>query len=200
MARRKSPARKKRGRTRREARRRRMTRGARRGAMPRPVQLILTTVATLIASAFFWVMALQPLLILLDTHRWQPTTCTITHSKLGVYQEGGRETYRLDLDYTFNLNGEPGIGHRYDLQPGTTTQRERLAQILYTLPLGTETDCLVDPDDLSKSVLKASLGNHLWWGMVLWLPILLISLYATLRTIRGWLRFRKKHRDMFGST
>lgn len=134
-----------------------------------PGVLLLAAVSLAAAGFMFKVAAYSPLRGLLASRSWVATPCTILQSGLESHPDSdGQTVSRLALRYTYDVGGRSFEGTRYDFGfEGFSTGEERKLRTAATLPSGTRTTCLVDPQQPERSVISRAVDGDLLsilWG------------------------------------
>lgn len=109
---------------------------------------------------FLWMIALQPLLKIMDAKSWVETPCTITKSTVE-----GNETYRIVIEYDYVFAGQQYHGDQYDFFSMATNGRTSKERVVAKYKEGTEKTCYVNPDTPTESVINRAASAHLWWGL-----------------------------------
>ncbi|MCG8455767.1 MAG: DUF3592 domain-containing protein [Holophagales bacterium] len=138
-------------------------RAARASRAPRWLAWVFCGLFALVGLALLYFMALRPLYQMAMARGWQETTCLIASSRVAASSDG--DTFRVEVSYTFELDGLTYEGDRYDFQTGNTSGREAKDRIVKGLPEGAEVRCWVDPHDPESSVISRDPGWFLLWGL-----------------------------------
>lgn len=114
-----------------------------------------------------WFMSLQPMAKVLDARNWIATPCTITMSQV-VSTSGakGGTTYRVDIHYSYDYQGQSHQGSRYKFVSGSTSGMAGKQQIVSQYPVGSQQTCYVNPNDPTESVINRGLTADVWFGMI----------------------------------
>ncbi len=129
---------------------------------------------------------------------WVETPCSIVRAKVASRSDGEGGTSRyLDVEYTYEFEGESYTSDRYDFSPSmgvsgigsaTRMMRDRARRLRkQKRPV-----CWVDPDDPASAVLERTAESLLPW----WFPTIFIlagSLFGVIGTAIWW-HARKKRR------
>ena len=95
-----------------------------------------------------------PLWRMVQAQSWQPAQCTIESASVETHpsDEGGA-TYSIAVQYVYEVGGTSYRGDRYDFSIGSTSGYDGKHAKVTELPAGKRTDCWVDPEDPTRSVL-----------------------------------------------
>ena len=126
-----------------------------------------------------WMLCIKPMSGVIASGGWTPTPAQIIDSQLvRSHSSNGSSTYRIDIQYQYNINGSRHVSNRYDFfrssmhsNVGVGAMRE----IIESLPSGTETSCLVNPANPDEAVISRSVPWFNALFMVFPLPFLFIG-------------------------
>lgn len=144
-------------------------------------------------SAMLYFMTLLPLGSVLLARGWIETPCTIVSSEVGVNRDSDGDTYKIEVEYTYDVGGREFTGQRYnfmlDMYSGG---REGKQEVVQSLPPGTQTVCHVNPNDPADAVLNRGLTADMWWGLFPF-PFFLVGSIGLL-AMTGVVKFGKQRR------
>ena len=105
-------------------------------------------------SAAFYFLTWKPIAGLVAARGWVATECVITSSRVDESQGSDGSTYRVDVHYTYQADGQSYTGDRYDFSVGHSSGYKGKARVVEALPPGSETSCYYDPDQPGRSVIN----------------------------------------------
>ncbi|HYU32195.1 MAG TPA: DUF3592 domain-containing protein [Thermoanaerobaculia bacterium] len=94
---------------------------------------------------------------------WQPVTCRVVSSQVASSSDG--DTYRVDIAYTWTVDGQEFRGSRYDFMGGSSSGYDGKAAIVAQHPPGSRTTCWVDPAHPDSAVFSRDLSWMYLFGL-----------------------------------
>lgn len=98
-----------------------------------------------------------PIWRMVEAQGWRSAQCTIESAFVETHpsDEGGA-TYSIAIQYVYEVGGTAYRGDRYDFSIGSTSGYDGKHAKVLELPRGKLTECWVDPEDPTRSVLVRS--------------------------------------------
>jgi hypothetical protein len=115
---------------------------------------------------FLAAMLLEPLLKVMDARHWKPAPCTIISSRVESHSDGDGDTYSVKIAYRYFVNNKEYTSDCYQFMGGSTSGRESKAAIVRRYPPGLETNCYVNPKNVTEAVLNPDLTSDMWYGLI----------------------------------
>lgn len=133
-------------------------------------------------AGVMYMMAIGPWLKMQAAKTWDPTPCVIIASELEIHHGDG-DTYSISVTYDYEVNGQKFTSTRYSFFSGASNSRGWREEALKKIPPGTQTQCLVDPDNPQEAVLEPGWDPDIWFVL---LPaiFLLVGLVGMLGSLR----------------
>lgn len=127
-----------------------------------------------LAALFF--ITIQPTYRSALADRWPTTQGHVVSSAMGVSQDSdGGDTYRIDIHYTYTVNGRPYESNQYDSSGTHTYSGYRAAKqaVINAHPPGTAVVVHYDPADPADAMLSTALPQ----GTIsfVWFPLIFIG-------------------------
>ncbi|RYF42509.1 MAG: DUF3592 domain-containing protein [Cytophagaceae bacterium] len=104
--------------------------------------------------------AVVPLVASFDSKTWNAAQCEVLASGLRVSGKGSgpgsskqSPGYKIDIVYTYAVNGRNYVSDRYDFYWFGSAWSEDLPEIVDEYPVGEKVDCSVNPDNPYEAVL-----------------------------------------------
>jgi len=116
------------------------------------------------AAAFYFVTFL-PLWGVTRAQSWTETPCTIVTSEVKVHDGDDGDTYSIDIQYEYTVDGLPYRGEKYHFMPGASSGRKGKQAVVDRYPVGLATSCYVNPSDPREAVINRGLTMDMWWGL-----------------------------------
>src|SRR5690606_35538149 len=116
-----------------------------------------------------WIGMVNPILEVALSMSWKPTQCTIVSSEVV-----GDDTFRIDIQYDYEFDGNKYTGNRYSFFNFKTSGKAGKEKIAALFPPGGRTICYVNPDKPGESVLDRGLSWSVLWGLF-GLPFFLVG-------------------------
>jgi hypothetical protein len=116
------------------------------------------------AAGFFlmWIGCISPLLQQFSSNDWVQVPCTILKSEIEEHRDSeGDKTFSNEISFRYDFEGQQHFGERVDFG-SISPKRKRCLEIQNQFPAGKLTDCFVDPENPSKSVLLRESGFSIW--------------------------------------
>jgi hypothetical protein len=126
----------------------------------------------LAGAAALYFMVLRPARGLLASRSWVETPCVVQASRVGESSDSDGTTYRVEVEYTYSLQGREYRSSRYNFLDFYSSGYDGKAEVVARYPPGTRTVCYVDPDDPSQAVIDRKLS---WAWLVGLVPLLFIA-------------------------
>ena len=91
----------------------------------------------------------------LAARSWEETPCRIVSSQVATSSDSdGGTTYKVDITYTYVVEGGEFRGSRYDFMTVTSSGYDGKAAVVARYPAGTKAICWVNPANRTESVLS----------------------------------------------
>ena len=135
-----------------------------------------------VVASYF--LILRPLLEVLSARNWVVTPCTIVSSRVQSHRGDDSTTYRIDILYRYEFNGEEHQSNRYTFMGGSSSGYKRKAEIVRRYPAGMRSTCFVDPRQPQEAVLERGLTRDMWFGAI---PVvfMLVGMGGLIGTLRA---------------
>lgn len=137
-----------------------------------------------IGAIFFFMLAIHPLLSIWGSADWVETPCVITRSEVI-----GRDTFRIEVDFDYEFDGQKFYGNRFKFGDMSTNGRAAHQRQAARYKVGSEQVCYVNPRNPAESVLLRESSISLWWGLFP-VPFMLIGLGTYWYIFSGRFKFR----------
>jgi Protein of unknown function (DUF3592) len=108
----------------------------------------------------------RPVARMIDAIGWTPTSCEILSSRVHATSGDDGPTYRVDITYSYLVDGRTVIGSRYKFVSGSTSGRRRKLETVERLAPGMRTPCWFDPDNPAESVIVRGPTGDLAFGLI----------------------------------
>lgn len=128
-------------------------------------------------------MTVLPLVRTASAQGWNQLACTIERSEVLSYSDSDGTTYRIDILFFYDVDGERYGSNRYSFsQIGSSSGYEGKREATERYPEGSQATCYVDPNDPTKAVLHRglTLGNLLGLFPIPFLGAGLLVMYFSL--------------------
>jgi uncharacterized protein DUF3592 len=132
-------------------------------------------VFALIGGGAFFAVFVRPMTELLAARSWRPTSCVILESRVGESTDSDGTTYRVEVLYSYTVDGRSYQSQRYGFDSWYSGGREPKQEIVAGLSPGTQTTCWVDPADPGRAVLSRAFSPRYLVGLV---PLLFFAVGA----------------------
>ena len=104
---------------------------------------------------------------IVEARGWLLETCVVTSSEVAESSgSDGGSTYRVAIEYTYQVAGQSYDGDRYNFSVGSSSGYDGKKRIVDAYPVGAEVPCFIDPHDPSRAVLNRDPGLFLLWGLL----------------------------------
>jgi hypothetical protein len=145
-----------------------------------------------IGAGVCYFVTVRPLLKVLEARDWIATPCTIVSSRVQSHRGDDSTTYRVDILYRYEVNGEEHRSSRYQFMGGSSSGRKSKAAIVRQFPPGSQRTCYVNPRNPAEAVLERGLTADMWFGAIpaVFLLVGAGGLFAMLRGKRRAIRRR----------
>ncbi len=111
-----------------------------------------------------WFIALGPWLRSRNAANWQETPCEVIWSRVESHKGDESTTYRPDIFYQYEFDGEEHRSNRYSFVTGSSSGYNAKQKIVKQYPKGRKTICFVNPDVPERAVLSRELKQlGFWW-------------------------------------
>ncbi len=104
-----------------------------------------------------WIGLGEPLVNVVRAQFWEEVPCTILSSAVE-----GRKTYRVAIHYEYETGQVRREGSRYSFVTGSTSGRDSKQKVVDQYPVGKQTVCYVNPNNVSESVIN----RNFQWAML----------------------------------
>ena len=118
-----------------------------------------------LGGAAFYFLSWKPFAGILAARAWSETECVILSSRVAESRGSDSTTYRVEVTYSYEVDGQAYRGDRYDFSVGSSSGYAAKARAVAAHPPGSETSCYFAPGDPSRSVIDRSPGGYLWWSL-----------------------------------
>ncbi len=153
----------------------------------RPAMVLLFSLFTVIGGAATWFLGASPIWRVYQASRWPATPATVERSELLRFSDSDGTTYRVDILYRYEVDGEVYRSNAYDFVNASSSGRAGKLDLLADYPVGRGTVCYIDPADPTLAVLNPRPGASLLLGLIpaVFLLVGVGGLIMTLRPRRG---------------
>jgi hypothetical protein len=139
----------------------------------------------LIGSVVFFLFFVRPALSVLSARNWPATPCQVVSSDVQRHRGSkGGTTYRVDVLYSYEVNGREFRSNRYAFMGGSSSGYKGKAAIVARYPAGAKAVCFVNPSDPTEAVLERGFTADLWFGLIP-LVFVLVGAGGILFSLRG---------------
>lgn len=90
----------------------------------------------------------------LSARSWEETPCRIVSSQVTESSGSDGSTYKVDVTYTYVVEGGEITGSRYDFMNVSSSGYDGKAAVVARYPVGTRATCWVNPENRTESVLN----------------------------------------------
>jgi hypothetical protein len=125
----------------------------------------LVLVGLIFAAAglfFFWFITLSPFLQARASADWVQAECEITFSELDIDRSGDGTTYRPDIHFSYNVDGQEYESETFDFTE-LNQPRSRCEEIIQQHPVGQQEVCFYNPNQADEAVIEKSY-RHSWFA------------------------------------
>ena len=119
-----------------------------------------------IGAIAFYFLTVRPLQKVVGARNWVATPCTVISSRVQSHRGNKGTTYRVDILYRYELNGEERCSSRYQFMDISSSGYKGKAEIVRRYPPGAQRTCFVNPRDPEEAVLERSLTPDMWFGAI----------------------------------
>lgn len=99
-----------------------------------------------------------PVVGLLLSLTWEPTTCVIDRSTLLTTRSDDGYTYQIDILYRYDVDGDEYRSNNYNFLSFSSSGKSSKHRVLHRYPIGSEHTCYVNPGDPTEAVLHRGLS------------------------------------------
>jgi len=139
-------------------------------------RLIFGLAFTGAGGATLILLTILPLYRAYDARGWNELPCTIERSEVLSYSGSDSTTYRIDILYFYEVNGQRYGSNRYSFsQIGSSSGYDGKRAAADQYPVASQAKCFVNPGNPSQAVLKRGLTLSNLWGLFP-LPFLAVGL------------------------
>ncbi|MEM9420645.1 MAG: DUF3592 domain-containing protein, partial [Planctomycetota bacterium] len=118
-------------------------------------------------AGFGWFMFGKPAVQMFDARNWPSVPAQVLASGLETNNTSDGTTYRIQIKFEYEYNGQYHIGDTYDFFSYIATSgREGKQRIVDRYPFGSATVCYVDPDNPSFAILSRDWNHSMWFGLI----------------------------------
>lgn len=107
----------------------------------------------LVGAGLFYYIFVRPVGRIVAARSWQETPCTIVSSQVGESSDSDGTTYRVDVTFSYKVDGQERQSSRYDFTEGSSSGYDGKKAVVDRYPPGSETVCYVDPADPAMAVI-----------------------------------------------
>lgn len=118
----------------------------------------------LVGSAGAYVTLVKPVAQLVAARSWTETRCTVRSSQVAL-APGRGATYRVDIRYSYAVNGLPHEAKRYDFIAGSSSGKTGKQTIVDRYPPGALVPCWFDPAHPDEAVLSRGFSPSYLLGL-----------------------------------
>jgi hypothetical protein len=126
-----------------------------------PFFAVFLVVGLLAGKTFLW----EPLRNSVRARSWIQAPCLVLSSEVKRHAGDETDTFSVAIRYRYEFGGVRYESGRYDFEPRPSSGRRAKRAIVARYPAGTETTCVVNPDDPSEAVIDRGLGSWAWSGL-----------------------------------
>jgi hypothetical protein len=148
----------------------------------------------LVGAGVFVGLGALPMWRSLVSSRWSEVPCTIERAEL-VSSRGskGGSTYRIEVAYTYRVQGQEHHGDRYGFAGGSTNIGVGgMRSAVERLKSSAGQRCWVDPADARFAVLDRGIPAMAWFGVVFGAVFGGVPLLILVAAVRSWRRDRRR--------
>lgn len=135
-------------------------------------------------AALLWLFSIRPMLKVQDARTWPPVPCTVTESRVEESRDSDGTTYKAVITGSYAYQGQEYGGARYDFTNYSSSGYDGKAAIVARYPVGTRTECYVNPADPAEAVLDRSASSRYLLGLF-GLIFMLPGLFGGVWALRG---------------
>lgn len=129
----------------------------------------------LLAGLAFSMVFVVPAIRVVKARSWDPVPCEILSSHVESHPGDDSTTYSVEVRYRYQVDGLSYEGDRYQFLGGSSSGYDSKQEVVDGLPAGTVTECWVDPEDPSSSVLDRSFSLIY---LVMLFPLIFVAIGA----------------------
>jgi hypothetical protein len=149
--------------------------------------LLLFLIGTVTSALMFfgagslaaWMVCLKPMSGVIASGNWTPTPARIISSHLDRSRSSkGSSTYRINIQYQYDVNGSHYTSNRYDFFRSDMSSNVgvgAMREIVSDMTEGKEITCLVNPANPTEAVISRSIPWFFFLFMLFPLPFLFIG-------------------------
>jgi hypothetical protein len=119
-----------------------------------------------IGAIVLYFIILRPLQKVFNARDWIPTPCTVVSSRIQNHSSDDGTTYRVDILYRYEFDGQEYRSSRYHFMGGSTSGYKGKAKIVRHHPAGAQRTCYVNPRNPAEAVLERGLTRDMWFGAI----------------------------------
>lgn len=112
---------------------------------------------------FCWMMAIRPVLDVMESQAWSEIPCTIATSEVERVSGSDGPTYRIAITFSYTVDGRDYTGGNYDFSDASSSGYDGKAEVVSQYPVGRDAVCWVDPDDPTRAVLSRDIPTLVYF-------------------------------------
>ena len=108
----------------------------------------------------------RPIMRMIEAIGWTQTSCEILSSRVIASSASDGPTYRVEVSYSYLVDGLAHVGDRYKFVSASTSGRQRKLATVERLAPGMRVSCWYDPDNPAESVIVRGPTGDLAFGLI----------------------------------
>ncbi len=129
---------------------------------------------------FCWMMAISPLLNVINSKDWIEADCVITSSKVHTNRSSDGDTYKIEISFSYELEGRNYRSDTYDFNISSSSGYDGKAKIVARYPVGSKKTCWINPEDPTHAVLSRKVPGIVYFVIPFTSIFMIIGLTALL--------------------
>lgn len=115
-------------------------------------------------TVFFFVL---PGLKLMASQDWPSVPAVVTTSEVVENRGGDETTYKIDIRFAYEVNGQKYIGETYDFFSSMSSSGSKgKYAVVNQYPVGRRTIAYVNPNDPTAAVISRAWSHNIWFGAI----------------------------------
>jgi hypothetical protein len=116
--------------------------------------------------AVIWLGTISPMIKAAAALGWKETPCVVDSSRVvTVPARKGSPTYRVEVVYHYECEGNTYTSNRYQFASGSSAGRDRKQKVVAQYPPGRQTVCFVNPSHPTEAVIHRGLNVEMLFGL-----------------------------------
>jgi hypothetical protein len=113
-----------------------------------------------------WWLLIRPTLKVVAARTWNEVPCRILASEVRSHRDDDGPTYRVDIFYEYQVNGQRYWSSRYHFLTGSSSGYEGKRALVRRYPAGTTRSCFVNPANPDEAVLHRGFTPMMLAGLI----------------------------------